>query len=143
MAQGRLAMKKFVLHSRLEADTAFIGDLALSRALLMDDARFPWIILVPRYAAATEIFDLTEGDRAQLSEEISRCARVLRGCNGVEKINIGALGNLVPQLHVHVVGRHAKDAAWPGPVWGSGARAPYPPEQRDKLVNDLARELRN
>jgi diadenosine tetraphosphate (Ap4A) HIT family hydrolase len=136
-------MKQFILHQRLEADTALICDLALSRALLMDDARFRWIVLVPRYVAATEIFDLTESDRGRLVEEVSRCSRVLRSQNGVEKINVGALGNLVPQLHVHVVARHSKDAAWPGPVWGSGSRVPYAPEQRDKLVKDLAQELRN
>jgi diadenosine tetraphosphate (Ap4A) HIT family hydrolase len=136
-------MKSFAVHKRLAADTAEICDLALSRALLMDDARYPWVILVPRYAGATEIFDLTGADRAVLMEEVARCSRVLRERDGIEKINVGALGNIVPQLHIHVVARHSKDAAWPGPVWGSGERVPYPPEQRNKLVKVLAQELRN
>lgn len=138
-----MSMTEFVLHERLDADTVPICDLALSRALLMDDARFPWVILVPRYAAAVEVFDLREGDRAILMEEVARTAQVLRCRDGIQKINVGALGNIVPQLHIHIVARHAQDAAWPGPVWGSGARVPYTSEARDKLVNLLARELRN
>lgn len=138
-----MSMTEFVLHERLAADTAPICDLALSRALLMDDARFPWVILVPRYAAAVEVFDLREGDRATLMEEVARTAQVLRGRDGIQKINVGALGNIVPQLHIHVVARRVQDSAWPGPVWGSGARVPYAVEARDKLVNLLARELRN
>lgn len=136
-------MSEFVLHERLAADTVLICDLALSRALLMDDVRFAWVILVPRYAAATEVFELREGDRATLMEEIACTARVLKNVDGIQKINVGALGNIVPQLHIHVVARHGRDAAWPGPVWGSGARVPYAAEARDKLVNLLARELRN
>jgi diadenosine tetraphosphate (Ap4A) HIT family hydrolase len=136
-------MKSFVLHARLAADTAEICDFALSRVLLMDDARFPWVILVPRYASAIEITDLSESDRSVLIEEVARSTRVLRKLNGIEKINVGALGNVVSQLHVHVVARHAKDAAWPGPVWGSGQRVPYAQPERDRLVKVLAQELRN
>ena len=132
----------FVLHERLAADTAPIGELSLSRVLLMDDSRFPWIILVPRYPSAIEICDLSEADRRVVVEEIALGSKVLQRRHGIEKINIGALGNLVPQLHIHVIGRHKTDAAWPGPVWGFGSRVPYERGARDALVKELAQELR-
>src|ERR1700753_3000 len=91
----------------------------------MNDARYPWLILVPRRADATEIFDLDAADRALLIEEDARAARGLKALGGAAKINIGALGNLVPQLHVHIVARSPGDAAWPGPVWGHGAPVAY------------------
>ena len=115
----------FALDPRLAADTATIGDLPLSRALLMNDARFAWVILAPRRAGLVEIVDLDEPKRARLMEEIAQAADVLRALPEVEKINFGALGNIVSQLHVHVVGRRAADAAWPGPVWGSGMATRY------------------
>ncbi len=120
-------MSEFALHPRLAADTAFIADWALSRVLLMDDARFPWLILVPRRAAAVEWHDLDLQDRGVLAEEVARASAVLKSVSGSAKINVGALGNLVAQLHVHVVARNPGDAAWPGPVWGSGDRVPYDP----------------
>jgi diadenosine tetraphosphate (Ap4A) HIT family hydrolase len=115
----------FALDPRLAADTKTLGDLPLSRALLMNDARFPWVILVPRRAGLVEIVDLDAAERAQLIEEIAKTAEVLRALPDVEKINVGALGNIVPQLHAHVVGRRVADAAWPGPVWGSGSAVKY------------------
>ena len=115
----------FALDPRLAADTATIGDLPLSRALLMNDARFAWVILAPRRAGLVEIVDLDEPKRARLMEEIAQAADVLRALPEVEKINFGALGNIVRQFHVHVVGRRAADAAWPGPVWGSGMAVRY------------------
>jgi diadenosine tetraphosphate (Ap4A) HIT family hydrolase len=102
----------------------------------MNDARYPWVILVPRRAGAVEIFDLDAADRALLVEEIAAVARVLKE-GGARKINIGALGNLVPQLHVHVVARAPGDAAWPGPVWGKGVAEPYSAAARDALVTAL------
>lgn len=86
----------------------------------MDDMRFPWLVLVPRIAGAVEWFDLDEADQHAVLDETSHAARLLRGQSGCDKINIGALGNIVRQLHVHVVARSRGDAAWPGPVWGSG-----------------------
>jgi diadenosine tetraphosphate (Ap4A) HIT family hydrolase len=124
----------FSLHPRLSADTVFVADWALSRVLLMNDARYPWLILVPRCDGATELFDLKQTDRAMLVEEVSRAARNLKEISGAAKINVGALGNLVPQLHVHVVARVLDDAAWPGPVWGHGMAVPYDPARRDALV---------
>jgi diadenosine tetraphosphate (Ap4A) HIT family hydrolase len=130
-------MSDFSLHPRLAADTVFIADRALSRVLLMNDARYPWLILVPRRDGVTELFDLKQSDRATLMEEISRAARDLKEIGGVAKINVGALGNLVPQLHVHVVARRPGDAAWPGPVWGQGTAIQYDAARRDALVAAL------
>jgi diadenosine tetraphosphate (Ap4A) HIT family hydrolase len=127
----------FLLHPRLAADTAFVADWSLSRVLLMDDARYPWLILVPRRAGVTELFDLANEDRATLTEEVSRAARALKAISGALKINVGALGNLVPQLHVHIVARNEGDAAWPGPVWGHGTAVRYEPARRDAFVEEL------
>ncbi len=124
----------FVLHSRLEADTIFIVDWPLCRILLMNDARYPWLVLVPRREGAVEIADLETADRALLMEEMIWAADAVLGQPGVVKLNVGALGNLVPQLHVHVVGRHPGDPAWPGPVWGHSPAVPYETAPRDALV---------
>ena len=124
----------FALDPRLAADTLPIGDLVLSRALLMNDARYPWLILVPRRANLSEIVDLTAQDRAALIEEIAAAAAFLRALPRVDKLNVGALGNIVKQLHVHVLGRAVGDVAWPGPAWGVGARRPYMPETAVELV---------
>ena len=110
----------FELDPRLAADSAFVADGPLSQVRLMDDTRFPWLLLVPRVAGAAEWIDLDGGQQRLLLAEINQVSQLLRAANGVEKLNIGALGNIVRQLHVHIVGRHAGDAAWPGPVWGSG-----------------------
>ncbi len=113
----------FELDPRLAADSVFIADGPLSQVRLMDDTRFPWLLLVPRVPGAAEWIDLDGGQQRLLLAELDQLSRLLRGEPGVEKINIGALGNIVRQLHVHVVGRHAGDPAWPGPVWGSGTAA--------------------
>ena len=134
-------MAKFHLHERLSRDTYALGDWKLCRVLLMNDARFPWLILVPRRAKATEIFDLSDADQRQLLRETSHAAAVLKSLTSARKINIGALGNLVPQLHVHVVARKTQDAAWPGPVWGSGAAKPYPAKSRAEQVRKFAAAL--
>jgi len=134
-------MSGFILHPRLAADTVFVVDWPISRVLLMDDARYPWIVLVPRRADVTELFELGVQDRAALTEEIARAAHVLKTLSGAQKINIGALGNLVPQLHIHIVARDEGDAAWPGPVWGHGAAVRYDPARRDEFVEELRARL--
>ena len=131
----------FALHPRLLADTVFVADWALSRVVVMKDARYPWLILVPRRDAATEIFDLEEGDRQTLTEEIARASHGLKTLTGAAKINVGALGNLVPQLHVHVVARRPDDAAWPGPVWGQGSAQPYGPDVLEAFIRQLVNAL--
>ncbi|MEN6632031.1 MAG: HIT domain-containing protein [Candidatus Polarisedimenticolia bacterium] len=131
----------FELDPRLAGDTVPLLELPLSSALLMDDARFPWIVLVPRREGAREIHELPWDDQLQLLREMGAAARALDAVAAADKINVGALGNVVAQLHVHVVARFRGDAAWPGPVWGSGAARPYAPEARAALVARLAAAL--
>jgi diadenosine tetraphosphate (Ap4A) HIT family hydrolase len=116
----------FALDPKLAADTSFVCDWPLSRVLLMEDGRYFWLVLVPRRDGVTEITELSTEDRAQLMEEAARAGGIIRKAGAV-KLNIGALGNLVPQLHLHVVGRAPGDPAWPGPVWGHSRPAPYDP----------------
>jgi diadenosine tetraphosphate (Ap4A) HIT family hydrolase len=131
----------FALDPRLAADTIAIGDLKLSRLLLMDDARYLWLILVPRHENLSELFHLGETDRAILMEEIAAVSRALIGFAGVDKINVGALGNIVRQLHIHVVARSMGDAAWPGPVWGVGVAQRYEGQKGRELARDFKAAL--
>jgi diadenosine tetraphosphate (Ap4A) HIT family hydrolase len=126
------------LDPRLAADTLAVGDLPLSRVLLMNDSRFPWLILVPRRAGLSEIHDLSRQERALMIEEAALAGEKLKNLTGAKKINIGALGNIVTQLHVHVVARFEGDAAWPGPVWGAGKAAPYACDTAKERVRALA-----
>jgi diadenosine tetraphosphate (Ap4A) HIT family hydrolase len=131
----------FVLHPRLNADTAVIADWPLSRVLVMNDKRFAWIVLVPRRPDVSEIFDLDDASRAILTSEIARVAeqiKVWANTIGIcDKINIGMIGNLVPQLHVHIVARSRGDAAWPGTVWGAGKAIPYGAAELSRVVTEL------
>ena len=130
------------LDPRLAADTTPVCDLPLCRVLLMKDARYPWLILVPRRDRLVEIDELTDEDAAQLMREIALATRVMRGFAGVEKVNVGALGNIVRQLHVHIVGRRAGDYAWPGPVWGAGAPSTYDPAELAARLAGFAAKLK-
>ena len=114
-------MTGFILDSRQAADSVFLADGPLSQVRLMDDVRFPWLVLVPRVQDLSEWLDLDGAQQRLLLAEINQAGNLIRTEPEVEKLNIGALGNIVRQLHVHLVGRHAGDPAWPGPVWGSGA----------------------
>src|SRR5450759_857631 len=129
------------LDPKLAADTVPVGDLALSRVLLANDANYPWLILVPRRPGSTEIIDLDPNEQIQLLGEIDAAARVLKSVTECEKLNIAALGNAVAQLHVHVVGRRHSDAAWPKPVWGAVPPSTYSPAVRDGLIGALRRAL--
>lgn len=115
----------FDLDERLAADTVVVGDFALCRVLLMNDSRYPWLILVPRIASVAEVFELTAEQQQQLWQETSHVGQVLKNEFQADKINIATLGNVVNQLHMHVVVRMQKDAAWPAPVWGKGTAQPY------------------
>lgn len=127
----------FSLDPRLAADSILVSDGPLSQLRLMDDARFPWLLLVPRVNGAEEWVDLDGGKQRLLLAEINQAAAALRAVATVDKLNIGALGNIVRQLHVHLVGRRVGDAAWPGPVWGSGAAQPYEAAAREALLARL------
>lgn len=129
----------FELHPAFPPTSEALGDLALCHARLQADARWPWIVLVPRIAGMTELEGLSANDRAALTEEIVLAGRAVRAMGlalgrPVEKLNVGQLGNLTPQLHVHVVGRRVDDPAWPGPVWGVGPAAAYEAADRAKAM---------
>lgn len=115
----------FELDARLQADTWVLGDLSLCRLLLSRDANYPWLILVPRRQGISEIHELCAEDQAQLALETAQLAQRLKGLLGADKMNVAALGNVVAQLHVHVIARYATDAAWPAPVWGKVPARPY------------------
>jgi diadenosine tetraphosphate (Ap4A) HIT family hydrolase len=135
------AAPAFTLHPQLERDTAPLGDLPLSRVLLMNDANFPWLIAVPRHPGAVELFDLDARERMQLMDELALLAELLKDLTGCDKINVAAIGNVVPQLHVHVVARRRDDPAWPRPVWGALPARPYAPAERDRLIQALRQKM--
>jgi diadenosine tetraphosphate (Ap4A) HIT family hydrolase len=132
----------FTLHPTLARDTVEVIRLPLCRVLLMNDRRFPWLVLVPEREDVREILDLPPADRAVLIEEIAQASAVLRSLFQPDKLNVGALGNIVPQLHIHVIARFAADSAWPGPVWGSGAPLAYPSEGIEPITDRMAAALR-
>ncbi|WP_153773381.1 HIT domain-containing protein [Pseudomonas sp. MNR3A] len=119
----------FVLDSRLQQDSLVLGDFPLSRLLLSKDANYPWFILVPRRADVSELFQLDLADQQQLLKETTLLAEALKGEFLADKMNVATLGNVVSQLHMHVVVRHRGDAAWPAPVWGKVPALDYAPEQ--------------
>jgi diadenosine tetraphosphate (Ap4A) HIT family hydrolase len=132
----------FQLDPRLEQDTHAVTSFALSRVLLMNDARYPWLILVPTRDGLAELHDLDAVDQAQLNDEIMLLSRALARMFTPEKVNVGALGNIVRQLHVHVVARRTNDPAWPGPVWGHSPAVPYTPEALVEMQARLAAEFK-
>lgn len=132
---------EFALDPRLAADTRLVVSLSLCDVLLTDDARYAWLVLVPRRRAMTEVTELSDQDQATLWREVSHVAVALRAAVPCEKINIGALGNIVRQLHVHVIARNTGDAAWPGPVWGHGKATAYASSRREALIAQLRKML--
>ena len=132
----------FVLDERLQQDTVTLGDFPLCRLLLMNDASYPWFILVPRREAVSELFQLDPADQQLLWREATALAEMLKDTFGADKMNVAALGNVVSQLHVHVIARRRDDAAWPAPVWGFQPASPYSEAQlvaiRQKLKLVLA-----
>ena len=108
----------FTLHESLAADCITLDDWPLCRVLLMNDATYPWLILVPRRPGLRDFHDVDQSDMKQFTDEISRASRALQSSFTPIKINVAALGNMVPQLHVHIIARFADDPAWPGPIWG-------------------------
>jgi diadenosine tetraphosphate (Ap4A) HIT family hydrolase len=129
------------LHPQLDRDTASIGDLPLSRVLVINDANYPWLLPVPRRPNIIELIDLDDVDRAQLMTEVTRVARALRAVTECHKLNIAALGNAVPQLHVHIIARFRHDAAWPKPVWGAVPPRAYERKELNDFVAPLRRKI--
>lgn len=136
-------MNAWHLDARLADDTAPVIDLSLCEVRLMDDANHPWLILVPKVADAVELIDLSPTQREQLTAEIDTTARALKALFKPHKLNIAALGNQVPQLHVHVIARYPDDIAWPRPVWGAANARPYAPEELIARVNALRAALQH
>lgn len=120
--------ENFILHPQLAADTFMIGDWPLCRLLRMNDRSYPWLILVPKIADIREIIDLGASDRQRLMSEIAQASLALRHLLTPDKINVAALGNVVPQLHVHIIARFTNDPAWPRPIWGVKQTAPFDAE---------------
>src|ERR1700761_3888302 len=129
------------LNAQLKKDTIDIGDLPLSRVLVIKDANYPWLLLVPRRPQVVEIIDLDEVEQAQLMTEISRVARALKAITKCDKLNIAALGNMVPQLHVHVIARRSTDAAWPRPVWGVADALAHEAQEVQNFISALRRKI--
>lgn len=125
------------LHPQLAQDTHPVAHFALSDLQLMDDANHPWLILVPRVENAVEWTDLDAAQQAELTREIDRTSRALQAVFKPDKLNIAALGNMVPQLHVHVIARFREDIAWPRPVWGTASAQPYSPEELVRRIQRL------
>jgi diadenosine tetraphosphate (Ap4A) HIT family hydrolase len=129
------------LHPQLERDTVSVGDLPLARVLVNNDANYPWLILVPRRPNLVELIDLSESEQAQLMREVTQTARALRDLTACHKLNIAALGNMVPQLHVHVIARFRHDAAWPNPVWNVVPRRAHEHEELERFTAALREKL--
>lgn len=134
-------MRPFSLDPQLAAGTVFLADWPMCRVLLTNDKRFPWLVLVPRRDNIVEMIDLAETDQIALTGEIARASRALKDCaarrSGCDKLNVGMIGNVVPQLHVHIVARTRGDAEWPYPVWGRGHPVAYDGEELKLITAGL------
>jgi diadenosine tetraphosphate (Ap4A) HIT family hydrolase len=138
--QGRLGMTKaFALDPRLEETSVPVADWPLCQLRLKDDARFHWLLLVPRRAGIVELTDLAGEDQARLGAELLAAVRLVQEVARPDKVNLAMLGNVVPQMHVHVVARFASDPAWPDPIWCHGAGPTYPPHALAILADRYAR----
>ena len=129
----------FSLHPALKADTFLIGARGISNLYLMNDSRYPWVILVPARDGLSELHDLNADEYTDVSRQIHSISTNLKTLFKADKINVGALGNMVPQLHIHLIARFKSDPAWPGPVWGHSAAVPY----TDTAATELIKQLKN
>lgn len=139
MNEGKGNEEKMILHPQLQKDCIVLGQLDLCAVLLMPDANYPWLILVPQRENISEIYQLSDAEQQQLMRESSKVSRLLSELFQADKINVAALGNMVPQLHVHHVARFRTDAAWPAPIWGAVSAKKYDA----KALKDMQGQLRN
>ncbi|WP_020398721.1 HIT domain-containing protein [Kordiimonas gwangyangensis] len=135
-------MTGFSLHAQLAADTEWVETLSLCRVLLMNDSTYPWLILVPERAGIREIHELSEADQQTLMREMTAVARIMELAFDANKMNVAALGNMVPQLHIHVIARYEGDPAWPGPIWGKTPAVPYEADVKRARIEHLREHLR-
>lgn len=126
-------MSAFELDGRIDRDSALVKTLGLCQLRIQNDSRWPWLVMVPQRAGMTEIFDLSPADQALLLAEVTKVGAALKQATGATKVNIAAIGNIVRQLHVHVIARFEGDANWPGPVWGFGQAVPYDDSDEKKI----------
>ena len=136
-------MNEFKLNFRLLEDSTFVTKLNVSQVRLNHDARFPWLILIPEIAGLKELHDIPDGKQAIVQKEVNFCSAALQELTSADKMNVATLGNLVPQLHIHVIARKHNDNAWPQPVWSAGEAKPYGEEDLAELVNKLKQRLSN
>lgn len=134
-------MSEFELDGRIARDSDLVRVLGLCQLRIQNDSRWPWLVMVPERPGMTEIFELSPEEQVQLSAEVNRVAAALKRVTGATKINVGALGNIVRQLHVHVIARFEGDANWPGPIWGFGQAQPYGESQKQDFLNKLVEAL--
>jgi diadenosine tetraphosphate (Ap4A) HIT family hydrolase len=134
-------MSNFILHSKLAADTLKVLTLEASQLLLMNDARYPWLILVPQVSDMRDLHNLSALQYQAVTQEIVQVSEVLESVTQAHKMNVGALGNMVPQLHIHIIARQTNDAVWPAPVWGVGEAQPYSQDAAKTLVQQIASKL--
>ena len=132
---------RFELDPRLDGDSLPLAELELSTLRLMKDANYPWLVMVPKRAGAVELIDLSVGDRAMLMEEIASVSSALKAVTGCDKLNVAQLGNMVFQLHIHVVARFKGDAAWPGPIWGKVPAKDYAPGEAEEIITRISTAL--
>ena len=130
-------MTEFTLHSQLSADTIHVTDLNICTVLLMNDSNYPWVILVPKRHNIREIFELSPPEQDTVNREVSRVSQALNTEFNAHKMNIGALGNMVPQLHIHVIVRHKTDPTFPAPVWGNSSAIPYLDDELESMLETL------
>ncbi len=138
---GPQKVTAFQLDVRLNTDTLPVAELGLCSLRLMNDERWPWLILVPRIAGASEAHDLSDADQMRLAAETALVAKLLKTATNAEKINSAAIGNIVRQLHVHVIARSHGDANWPGPVWGFGTKILYNADEAEKLIASIRQKI--
>ncbi|PKG99201.1 HIT domain-containing protein [Paraglaciecola sp. MB-3u-78] len=134
-------MTNFVLHPQLEQDSELVTELVLCSVRLINDANYPWLILVPRVANISDVIDLSDAQQQRLWQESARVSRALKYLFTPDKLNIAALGNMVPQLHLHHIVRYQNDVSWPKPIWGQVASKAYSEVQLTKQVNLIQTEI--
>ena len=135
------ALETFRLDERLSRDSVLVTRLGLCELRLQNDKRWPWLVLVPQRDGVSELFDLTPLDQAVLTFETNLVASALKEVTGATKINVGALGNIVRQLHVHIIARNEGDTCWPGPIWGHGTPVPYAAGEKETLMKKISGAL--
>lgn len=133
----------FQLHPRLQQDSLAVGQFNLSELRLINDSQYPWFILVPKRTDISEIYQLSAPEQQQLQQESSLLAKTLADLFNADKMNIAAIGNMVPQLHIHHIVRYKTDIAWPAPVWGKFDAVPYNKQQAEEIIDRLKMALKN